>query len=354
MSVRLCPECGVPRRITKEHTWLDNGIIVETKNPARRMLFFESENIVELFRNIEEIISLDLERIIIESQRRMTYDYVVHLVPPAVKKVALKVGLKLLAKNLLSLTRLMGYGDTVLDSLKYKGGADDHVAVIIRNPWFLQSYCGLLSGGMEAVTGLSSDVNYEEVAPGAYRITTHISAHPVELAERLQELQHSRKEGRLRLERCPRCGGPQDLAQFVWNLEEGTILTKDNRRRMVLVGPGEFEPVFEELERELGEHIPKVVIEAQRRFVTEGFYSREDIRQETDLIRHFALRGLGNLREIRLYKDRLSAHLENPCLSLVVVGLFQGFYELIFGHQGEAEWEIKPDGDLVVEVSRGK
>ncbi len=350
MSTRLCPECEVPRRINREHTWLSNGLIVERKNPERRMLFFESENIVELFRNVEEIIGLDIERILIESQRRATYDYVVSLVPSAVKKITRLVGLKILAKNLIALTRLMGYGDTNLASIKYRGGDDDHVSVVIRNPWFLQSFCGLLSGGMEAVTGLESDVSYEEVGPDTYRVTTYISKHPLELAERLREREYPRKEGNLELRRCSTCGGPKDLEFFAWNTDEGTIETRANRRRMVLVGPGEFEPVFDELEHELGEHIPRVVIEAQRRLVAEGFYSREDIRQENDLVRHFALRGLGNMREVRLEKNRLRIRLENPCLHLIVVGLLQGFYELIFAQPGDVDWELIPDGDLIVDI----
>jgi hypothetical protein len=351
MNARLCLECGAPKRINKEHTWLSNGLIVESKNPDRRMLFFESDNIVELFGNIEEIVGHDIERIIIESQRRMTYDYVINMVSPLVRKMVRLVGIKLLARNLIDLTRLMGYGDAILDSVKFKEDADDHVAVIIRNPWFLQSFCGLLSGGMEAVTGLESDVSYEEVAPDTYRITTYISSHPKDLADRLKERKRIPKEGHLELQRCTACGGPKDLDQFAWNTSEGTIEERSNHRRMVLVGPGEFEPVFDDLEQELGEHIPKVVIEAQRRFVAEGFYSRDDIRQEKDLIHHFALRGLGNLREIRLEKNRLRARLENPCMHLVVVGLFQGFYELIFGHPGDIAWEITPDGDLTVDVT---
>ncbi len=351
MNAKLCLECGAPRRITKEHIWLDNGLIVEAKNPDRRMLFFESENIVELFANIEEIVGHDIEHIIIESQHMTTYDYVVNLVPSAVKKIARHIGLKMLANNLIDLTRLMGLGDARLESVKFKGGTDDHVAVIVRNPWFLQCFCGQISGGMEAVTGLESQATYEEIEPGTYRITTHISSHPKEITERLKERKRMRKEGQLELARCSTCGGPRDLDQFEWNVTEGTIETRPNRRRMVLAGPGEFEPIFEILEQELGEHIPRVVIEAERRLVTEGFYSRDDIRQEKDLIHHFALRGLGNLREIRLEKNRLRARLENPCMHLVIVGLLQGFYELIFAQRGDIAWETTPDGDLVIDVT---
>lgn len=351
VSARLCLGCGAPRRITREHAWLNNGTIVERKNPARRMLLFESENIASLFRIIQEIIGVDIEHIIIESQRRTTYDYITKLLPPTALRIARRVGLKTLTKSLINLSRLMGCGDSSLTSLKVKGGADDHVAITVRKPWFLPSFCGQISGGMEAVTGLQSSVSYEEVAPESYLITTRISDHPKELAERLRERPYARKRGDLELQACGSCGGPKDLELFQWNADDGTIVTKANRRRMVLVGPGEFDPIFDELQAELGEHIPRAVIEAQRRFVTEGFYAREDIAQEADLPRHFALRGLGNLREILLGRYRLHAHLENPCLPYVVVGLLQGFYELVFDQAGEVEWEIRPDGDLIVSVA---
>jgi len=332
---------------------LGNGIIVEKKNPEQRMLFFESENIAGLFHNIEEIIGLDIERIIMESQRRSTYDYIVNLVPPLVRKIVLHIGLKQLTRNLLDLGRLMGQGDGNLASLRVKGDVGDHVAVTIRNPWFLPSNCGVISGGMEALTGLDSTASYEETAPGTYLITTRISSHPKELEGRLQKRSYPRKEGDLELAACRECGGPRDLGSFAWNIPEGIIANRSSGRRMVLMGPGEFEPIFDELQQELGEHIPRVVIEAQRRFVAEGFYSREDVRHEKDLTRHFALRGLGNLREINLARNRLSARLENPCLHLMMVGLFLGFYELIFGHAGEAAWEIGSGGDLIVEVTSG-
>ncbi|MBN2026819.1 MAG: hypothetical protein JW854_08690 [Actinobacteria bacterium] len=353
MDAKLCQGCGVPRRITKEHIWLGNGLIVERKNPEQRMLFFESENIAGLFRNIEEIIGLDIEHIIMESQHRSTYEYVTNLVPPLVRKVVSHVGLKQLTRNLLKLSALMGQGCGTLTSLKIKGSEDDHVAIAIRNPWFLPSNCGLISGGLEALTGLESRASYEEISPGEYLITARISSQPKELEGRLQKRSYPRKEGDLELKRCAFCGGPQDLASFSWNACEGIIETESSGRRMVLMGPGEFEPVFEELRNELGEHVTRVIMEAQRLFVTEGFYSREDIRQEKDLVHHFALRGLGNLREIDLAENRLSARLENPCMHMMMVGLLLGFYELIFGRKGEAAWEIDLDGDLVVEVSSG-
>jgi hypothetical protein len=49
--------------------------------------------------------------------------------------------------------------------------------------------------------------------------------------------------------------------------------------------------------------------------------------------------------------DRLRFRLENPCLFLPMVGLVLGVFELATGKEGRAEWELRPDGDLVVEVN---
>ncbi len=68
-KVRRCPQCGVPKRITKEYQWLDNGTIVEKRNPAYRMMFIENENITGVFEKIEDILGLSIEHIITASQR---------------------------------------------------------------------------------------------------------------------------------------------------------------------------------------------------------------------------------------------------------------------------------------------
>lgn len=351
MAARICPECGVPRRITREHRWLDNGTIVERKNPDHRMIFFERDNMVDLFTNIEKIIGMDIERIIIESQRRSTYDYVVELVPAWLMRALRRIALKPLSRNLLSLSSLMGYGNVTLDSILSKGSEEDHITVTIRDPWFLSSYSGLLVGGMEAVTGLESSVKYEEVSPGVYRITAYFSSLPKELLERLQPPSYSSKPGDLELERCPRCKGPLGLSRYRWDLEMGIITDRESGQRMALFGPMEFDAIFIELENELGEHIPEVVVEAQRRFVKESFYSRVDALREIDFGRHLALRGLGNLREFEQGGERTHVRVENPCLQLVLVGLFQGIYELVFDREGKVEWELAGGGDLDIEIT---
>ncbi|MBN2028590.1 MAG: hypothetical protein JW854_17695 [Actinobacteria bacterium] len=349
-KVRRCPQCGVPKRITKEYWWLDNGTIVEKRNPAYRMMFIENENITGVFDKIEDILGISIEHIITASQRISAYDYANQVMPGFVNKW-LKIFIKPMAKRLTLMGRLMGFGDVELLSLRYKGDKGDYVKIGGRDVFYLPAYNGIVNGSMEAVSGHESSITYEETSPGYYEITASVSTTPKELKERFQWPQYANKRGDLGLERCPSCGGPRALSDYEWRIDGGTIVNRANGRRMILLGPGESEAVFDELEKELGEEIPQVVIEAQRRFVKSGFYPLEMMQDEEGFREQLALRGLGNLVEFDWGKERLQLRWENPCMHLLLIGLAQGLFELVSGQEGRVEWQLADGGDLKVEVS---
>jgi hypothetical protein len=81
---------------------------------------------------------------------------------------------------------------------------------------------------------------------------------------------------------------------------------------MAMIGPHELEPVFRGLEEELGDTIPRAVVEAQRRFSSSGFYDHEVVLDEGDFRKQLALRGLGNLRSLEASKRGLNMLLDNP------------------------------------------
>jgi hypothetical protein len=126
---------------------------------------------------------------------------------------------------------------------------------------------------------------------------------------------------------------------------------KSSGRRMAMLGPAALDAIYEELEKELGDNIPQVVIEAQRRFVKAGLTSSQEVRGIEDFRKELALRGVGNLKEFEGGKGGLRVRVENPCLHLMLVGLTQGLFELAFGCDGEMEWELDDDGDLVMEIA---
>lgn len=348
---KLCRECGAPKRLIKEHRWLDNGTIVQSKNPDHRMVFLELENITGTFSGIEEIIGVSIERIIVEAKRRATFDFIDHMLPGPVKAVVRIIGVRLVVSNISSLASVMGYGKVSLVDIRRVHGKGDYATLRIEEPYSLPLFSGDLAGTFNAIDRREVGVSYQEVSPQVFEVTGHISEHPLELKERLHTRPYASKAGDIQLRRCPACGGPAALSQYRWDLERGVVENLASGRRMVMLGPASLDAIFEELERELGENIPEVVIEAQRRFVKAGFSTGREVRGIEDFRNEMALRGLGNLKEFEADRGGLRVRIENPCLYLMLVGLTQGLFELAFGSEGEVQWQLAEDGDLTVKIT---
>ncbi len=120
---------------------------------------------------------------------------------------------------------------------------------------------------------------------------------------------------------------------------------------MAIQGNAMLDPIFAELEAELGDIIPQAVVEAQKRFTKSGFYTMDDITDEGDFRTRLALRGLGNLTELVMKRKGMHMRVENVSLPLIVMGLAQGFFEMGFGVDSDVDWELSEDSDLEVRVT---
>ncbi len=353
-GIKLCPDCGAALRLVKEHVWLDNGTIVQRKNPDHRMVFFEIENVVGTFREIERLIGMSLERIIVEAKRRATFDFISKAYPALVKWVVRAlVGLRPVIKSINSLGKVMGYGNIQLKSVRRIHGKGDYVTILVENPYCLELFCGDLVGSFEAIDLREASATYKELSPGIYEVTGVVSRHPLELMERLKPRPYSKKPGDIRLERCPGCGGPMGLRYFRWDTDKGMIVHRDTGWRMAMFGPATIDAIFEELEKELGEEIPRVVVEAQRRFVKSGVMTARNVRSFGDFRAQMALRGLGNVVHFQVDEKGLSMRVENPCMHLLLAGLSLGIYEVTFDSEGEVDWQLDEEGDLHIQVRAG-
>lgn len=348
--IKLCHACGAARSVTRLHTWMPNGTILEKGNPEHRMVFIESDSLKDTFLGIERIIGVSIEHIIVESQRRSTFESVNIELPTPVRALTRWTGTGPIARYIATIGRQNGLGDIQLVDFHRRRGKDDYIILRIREPYSLPHFCGNFAGAMEAIDGREISVTYEEKAQNEYELTARISSHAVEFKERLQRKTPHFKQGDIELERCDVCGGPQVLSKYAWRLERGVIENRESNRRMVFMGTATQEAIVAELIKELGDSIAQAAIEAQRELVASGFFSSDEIKGVSDFRDQFAYRGLGNLREIELEADHMHFRLENPCLHFMVVGLVQGLYERAFGVRSEVEWEITGDGDLVVDV----
>lgn len=353
---RLCTECGVPLLISRDHTWHDNGVIAHNKDPDNRLVLYESDNLNALYDGIGKIIGLDIDKIVIESQRRQTRRYVERQVSTLVRFAARHVATNKVIQNLSETGRTFGFGDIGLVGKRRKGDAEDFVTMSIRNPHSLLSSCGEMLGAWEAIDGRDHDVTREKVGEREYHVTCRPGSHPVELREHLQLITYPRKAGKLVFDRCSTCSVPREVGRLKWDLDEGTITDPDTGRRMGLLGVMGVDTLMADLEAELGEAVPEAVIEAQRQLIKTGMKEARTLSggsgEATDYQMLLAVRGLGNLTGIEMDGSSYKLTIQSSCLHLPMVGIIQAIVEVITDSDSSTyRFERSPEGDLTIAVT---
>jgi hypothetical protein len=290
---------------------------------------------------------------VIDIARRAAAIYLGNQIPPEVRDMIRKQesGLDSLIDAMIVTSRLFGLGKYELIDIRTEGDESDYNISRVAEPFSLLIGAGTIAGSRQALSGMPAAVSYKEVSPGVYDIKASAGERPEELKERLHFKEYHHRDGDIELEKCATCGGPKALSGFRWHLDRGVIINTHTTRRMALLGPANLDPIFDVLEEELGETIPRAVVEAQKRFVKSGFYSISDVSDEGDFRTQLALRGLGDLREIKIGAKGLRMSIDNAAVHLMIVGLAQGLFEMAFDVASQVEWEFSGEGDLELEVT---
>lgn len=351
-TIKTCPKCGAPDFITEQHLWLNNGDIVQKNSPTARLVIAESENIDPLFHNIEELIGTPIEHIIITSVRRAVHTWLSPMFPDELKEQVRKkeVDPAPLANALLQLNRMMGVGKVELIELRNKGNEDDYVITRIHKPFSVPLAVGGIIAGWEAFFGIELGYSFKEISPDIYELKNFPSPHPEELKERMRVSEYKHRDGGTELERCPSCEGPMALSRYSWDLDEGIIMDNDTNRRMIMLGPVELDLVFQELEEELGATIPRLIVEALRRFTKSSSYSLFDVTTADEFRTLLAVMGMGYLENINVSRKGLNMRLENVALPLMIVGMMQGVFEKALKQDSIVEWWLSKDNNLEINI----
>jgi hypothetical protein len=351
-GVETCPECEVPEYVTSETQWQNNGLIVQRRDPRHTATFIESENIDALLHGVENIVKKPIEPIILETRRRASRAYMDRVIPEDIRQMVQKkeLDIELLAKTFFTIGHVLGYGRMELINYRYERDRDDFFIIRIEKPYSVLLGCADPAAAVEAILGTEMGFAYARVSEDIYDIRIFWESHPEEFKGRLMMKSFQPGPGDIELEACPSCGVPRALSNFHWDLEKGLINSKQSGRRMVFFGPTVLDAVFGDLESQLGKDIPGIVIDAQRR-LTRDLYRPRDIIHETGFREALALRGGGNLRRFDMKRRCLSVRLDNAAMHLVMVGMFQGYYEIAHGGESQVDWQISNAGDLEMEVT---
>jgi hypothetical protein len=347
-----CEECGVPLVISNEYVWRNHGDIVQKRDERDRIIFTESDNLDPLFHEIEQIVGLPIEHIIIACIRRTYRTYCNLFLPKDVSERVNSGELdpEALDTKLRQLSVAMGVGRFEFVAMRFEGDDEDFHTVSVTEPHSLLMCAACHAGAMEALFGRDQGVRYEEMSPGVFHVTAFPQEHPEELKGRMQLERYSPTSGHTELERCGTCGCPKALSSYKWDFDRGVIVHETAKRRMAVMGPNQIDPIFKELEMELGETIPQVVAEAQRRFTKTGYYSMDDYASVEEFRDGLAMRGLGELKELKIKRTGLQMQVENVVLPLFLVGMMQGIFELALDCESSVDWQLSEEGTLELEV----
>ncbi len=353
--------------------WEGNGAISLKNSPKNRMVFFESQPIDQVFRGIEELIGAPLEHIVIESRCRETRRFIERAYPPDVRKVMegrggrtegeglglapderemLLATMKTVTQSIIDISLAYGYGDQRMGASWERGVDYPWRKQLMRHPYSILFAAADTLGSTEAFEATDMRVAYKEVAPDDYEIEVNPGAHPVGLADRLKRKRYDFKPGDIEYERCAECGVPLFVSYRKWDTARGTITDPETDRRFAIFGPLGVDAIFEDLEAELGEAIPAVVIEAQRRCIKSAWDIESWNKDGATFQQIVALRGLGNITTFDGHPTHLTIVVENACLHLPMIGTAQALVELVYkADSSTCEWELAEDGDLTLTVT---
>ena len=354
VDVPRCPECGVPEYVSQEHTWLSDGSIVQARMQETRLAFMECENWDPIWSSISELIGVPIERLVVDAGRRSSRAYMRQIITDEAREMLREGRLSMDAVfgGVFELAKILGTADPSFVDVRFEQSGDDYVVVRFRNPFSVPLMVGLLAGTVEAYTGYTVGFEYRRLPPDSIEAKVFESERPEELKGRMQFQPYHAVEGGIHLERCPGCGAPSALSGYKWDIDAGIIISSTTGRRMSLaVGPVMIDAVFRELQNELGEDLPRVAVESQRRFVLSGPYAASQVTGEYDMRQELALRGLGELAHLKMGRNGVQLTVEHATVPLWVAGLTQGLYELAFREESKVEWELSENARLEVKVT---
>lgn len=360
--VEVCHQCGVPMSISSEFEWGSNGVISVVGASYDRNVLYESRVLDNLLTGIERLIGMPIQHVAIESRRREVRRYIERALPEDIGKIFRRKGgpagteewaiAKEMVLTILDIGGSFGYGQSRLGE-GWEGGDEFpwRVNTIIK-PYSLPFRIGEILAANEALESKDMAADCEQLGEESYRVTCRPKQRPSGLKDRLKRRRYEFKPGDLSPGRCDTCGVPEGVSHYRWNLEEGTIEDPDNGWRMAFYPPAALEAVLLDLEGELGESIPDLVIEAQRQYVKSRVGGENWRHGGNTFGQLVALRGLGNLTSFEVDERHLSLVIENSCLQPIMVGMGQALFELALGKERSTyEWSLSEDGDLQILIA---
>ncbi len=346
MSITKCGECGFPRILWGICKWQENGTIIGrfTKFDLRAVVL-EADILNDFIARIEEKLGVPIGHIVYETQRNASQDVIgtiLGIAPrfvysiPGVKRVVASVFCEMSIIFGMSYARVVKYyKNTIGESL-------------VRNPFNRDLIAAIIVGAFEALMQVPYKYEWKMTPKGE---VIHIEPEPSrpEIAERLAVTLTPVKPGHSDIPVCPKCHEPLAFRDFKWDRQQGIVM--DTRRGVRMAFLDAYTPriVIREMEKELGEEVGDMVVEAHKEFclrhLRDEFLPSGDMagvdrdRLLRSVMDAVIVRGLGNPVEYSLEGGVLSVKFENCFSDHLMAGFFWALFEIVESRGGKVSWE---------------
>lgn len=369
--VRECRACGVPYLLGSYGEWTTAGTISSKREKTERYYIYDAQAIRKVLSGIEAMIGMDIERIVIESRRRRTFDIWSKSLPkwqsalfsvPAKELSQGGIIAKVMKRPFLGMVKLisdyisgfglvLGFGRTLPGEGWKKREPLSYRNMILRNPYCLPMVLGDMLGAIEFLEKRDLQVEYEAIGEEEYKVALVEGGHPLELSDRLKREPYDIKKGSISFDKCSKCGVPVEISSYAWDYEKGTVVDPESGDRLFISEVDATQAVLDDLESELGEAIPKMVIDTQREYLKPGAKLVAWKNDEVALRHSLALRGMGNLVRFEMSEAGLDVTVENACLPPLLVGAAQALFEKTYDKaESTREWRFEEDGVLSIAI----
>ena len=341
MVTRYCHRCKVPHILVAEHAWGSNGTIILSRDSTHRMVILDNVALTNILDSVSSHIGVPLDSIIVEAKRKSGKHFM----------DAVLSGVKgIIARNLISArvyqqmskqVSMLGLGHAEVVSYKRHRFLEGIAADAYSAP----ALAGDICGAFESVERCRAVTRFELGENGHIRIQiSRTDRQHSEYEDRFAYQTPPALPGDNIFELCPVCNAPLELGrQYAFDMDRGLIHEVKTGHRAVLTGVMTLNNLFGELEKELGEEIPRLIMTIEKERVKEVITGKEKTLDFSEagyqrFMKTLRLRGMGNERNVTMTGGNVEARVDNPYYEPLVAGFLAGFYEVATGVPAVVEW----------------
>lgn len=349
--MRYCPRCGVPRILTSEHKWGSNGTISLANDPTHHMVIVDNDALNHVLDSISVRIGMPVDNIVAEAKRRSGKHFMDAVLRGIKGVVARNLISTKVYEQLSKQVSMLGLGHARVAGYRKHSFLEGVAEDVYNGPAMAGDVCG----AFESVEKRVGEVEFGFDDDGTFHLVVNaVEGQRPEYVDRFHYQPPPVLPGRNVLELCPVCKAPLTIGlQYSFDMDRGIIREIKTGHRVVLIGVMTLNNLFNELEAELGEEIPRVIMNIERERVKNVILEKgkELDSSEAGYLRYMKTlqpKGMGNGTHVSTSDMRVTARVDNPYFEPLVAGFLAGFYEATGGVEAKVEWTDSQAGYVEV------